>query len=86
MRLGIAEPFLTPVDLGAWPDYAYVIEYPIDLSTIKARLDNRFYRRVEALKFDLKHIALNAESFNEPRSDIVKLARIIRDLCIRIST
>ena len=44
MELSIAEPFLTPVDLDAFPWYAMVIEYPVDLSTIKARLDNRFYR------------------------------------------
>jgi bromodomain and WD repeat domain-containing protein 1/3 len=85
MTLGIAEPFLTPVDLNSYPEYAYSIEYPIDLSTIKTRLDNRFYRRLEALKFDVKHIALNAESFNRPRTDIVKKARIIRDLVIKIS-
>ena len=86
MELGIAENFITPVDLNVYPEYAYSIEYPIDLSTIKARLDNRFYRRREALIFDIKHIALNAESFNRVKSDIVKKARIIRDLCIRIST
>jgi len=85
MSLGIAEAFLTPVDLNVYPDYAYQIEYPIDLSTIKARLDSRFYRRLEALKFDIKYIATNAESFNRPKTDIVKKARIIRDLCILIA-
>ena len=44
MELGVAENFIAPVDLNAYPDYAMMIEYPIDLSTIKARLENRFYR------------------------------------------
>lgn len=44
MEHSIAEPFLTPVDLNAFPVYAMVIEYPIDLTTIKNRLENRFYR------------------------------------------
>ena len=44
MELSCAEPFLVPVDLNAFPFYAMVIEYPIDLSTIKARLENRYYR------------------------------------------
>lgn len=44
MELSVAENFIAPVDLNAYPDYAMSIEYPIDLSTIKTRLENRFYR------------------------------------------
>jgi len=50
MELSIAEPFLVPVDLNDFPIYAMIIEYPIDLSTIKQRLENRFYRRVAAIQ------------------------------------
>jgi bromodomain and WD repeat domain-containing protein 1/3 len=35
MSLAIAEPFIAPVDLNHYPSYALVVEYPIDLSTIK---------------------------------------------------
>lgn len=84
MGLAISEAFLTPVDINRYPEYAFTIEYPIDLSTIKSRLENRFYRRVDALKFDVKFIALNAERFNRPDSDIVKHARIIKDLCLEL--
>lgn len=85
MGLAFAEQFLTPVDLKKYPEYSYEIAYPIDLNTIKTRLEHRFYRRLDALKFDIKHIALNAEQFNRPLTDIVKKARIIRDLCLQIS-
>lgn len=84
MGLAISEAFLTPVDINRYPDYAFCIEYPVDLSTIKARLDNRFYRRMDALRFDVKYIATNAESFNQPNSDIVKHAKVIRDLCLEL--
>ncbi|KAF5301599.1 hypothetical protein FQR65_LT08904 [Abscondita terminalis] len=84
MVLAIAEPFLVPVDLSQYPTYAYIVEYPVDLSTIKARLENHFYRRITAAQFDVRYLATNAEKFNEPHSVIVKHARIISELCLRI--
>uniref|UniRef100_T1J4N0 Bromo domain-containing protein n=1 Tax=Strigamia maritima TaxID=126957 RepID=T1J4N0_STRMM len=83
MELSIAEPFLAPVDLNAYPAYAMVVEYPIDLSTIKARLENRFYRRITSLQFDIRYIETNAAKFNEPKSRIVKQARIVNEVCLR---
>lgn len=84
MGLAIADAFLTPVDLNAYPNYAFLIEYPIDLSTIKARFENHFYRRITSAQFDVRYLATNAEKFNEPHSIIIKSARIITDLCLRI--
>ncbi|CAG7723230.1 unnamed protein product [Allacma fusca] len=80
MDLSVAEAFLTPVDLNLYPDYAFQIEYLIDLNTIKSRLDNLFYRRSQAILTDIEHIAINAEKFNEPGSDIVRHAKIISSL------
>ncbi|XP_020710625.2 PH-interacting protein isoform X2 [Athalia rosae] len=84
MTLAIAEPFVAPVDLDIYPAYAFVVEYPIDLSTIKARFENHFYRRITSAQFDVRYLATNAEQFNEPHSQIVKQARIVTDLCLRI--
>ncbi|XP_076257590.1 bromodomain and WD repeat-containing protein [Rhynchophorus ferrugineus] len=84
MELAIAEPFLVPVDINVYPSYALVIEYPIDLSTIKARFENNFYRRLTAAQFDIRYLAINAEKFNEKHSRIVKQAKIITELCLRI--
>ena len=39
MRLTIAKPFESPVDLNLHPYYASIVEYPMDLFTIKTRLD-----------------------------------------------
>lgn len=84
MSLAIAEPFMAPVDLNIYPSYAWFVEYPIDLTTIKSRLENHFYRRITAAQFDVRYLATNAEKFNEPHSQIIKRARIITDLCLRI--
>src|SRR5699024_1777689 len=45
--------------------------------TIKARLENRFYRRPEAILFDVAAIEANALEYNEEGSEIVKRARIV---------
>lgn len=84
MGLAIADPFLAPVDLNSYPAYAYIVEYPIDLATIKSRFENHFYRRLTSAQFDVRYLATNAEKFNQSNSTIVKHARIITDLCLRI--
>lgn len=83
MELSIAEPFAVPVDLNAYPLYASVVAYPIDLTTIRTRLENRFYRRVDAIKFDIKFIEMNAKKFNEPDSKIVQKAALLTKLLTR---
>lgn len=40
----VAAPFAFPVDLQAYPTYCTVVAYITDLSTIRSRLVNRFYR------------------------------------------
>lgn len=84
MMLAIADAFLAPVDLNIYPEYAFIVEYPIDLATIKARFENHFYRRITSAQFDVRYMATNAEKFNQSNSHIVKHARIITDLCLRI--
>ncbi|CAN7989266.1 unnamed protein product [Ixodes hexagonus] len=83
MELSIAEPFAVPVDLNAYPQYASVVAYTIDLTTIRSRLENRFYRRVDAIKFDIRFIELNAKKFNEPESKIVQKAALLTKLLLR---
>ncbi|XP_023242428.1 PH-interacting protein-like isoform X2 [Centruroides sculpturatus] len=82
MELSCAESFISPVDLNKYPMYAFVVEYPMDLSTIKARLENHYYRRIQAVKFDVGFIETNAKKFNEPSSRIVQDARIVCELLL----
>ena len=56
----------------------------MDLNMIKTRVENHFYRRIDAIKHDLKYIFTNAASFNRPRSDIVRNAKIISKVACEI--
>lgn len=47
----IASAFVAPVDLQAYPMYCTVVAYPTDLSTIKQRLESRFYRLDPSLSY-----------------------------------
>uniref|UniRef100_A0A671UR38 Bromodomain and WD repeat domain containing 1 n=1 Tax=Sparus aurata TaxID=8175 RepID=A0A671UR38_SPAAU len=76
----ITAPFSGPVDLVQYPSYCTVIAYPTDLGTIRLRLMNRFYRRLSALIWDVRYIAHNARTFNEPRSKIAHSAKIITNV------
>jgi bromodomain and WD repeat domain-containing protein 1/3 len=61
MSLAIAEPFNYPVDTTIYPEYIFDVEYPVDLTMIKSRVENHFYRRIDAILFDLKFIFDNAK-------------------------
>ncbi|KAM3934677.1 bromodomain and WD repeat-containing protein 1 [Leptodactylus fuscus] len=83
LNLDIAGPFAAPVDLSVYPSYSLMIAYPTDLSTIRMRLVNRFYRRVSALIWEVRYIEHNARTFNEPGSNITKSAKKISDLLVK---
>ncbi|XP_041659062.1 bromodomain and WD repeat-containing protein 3 isoform X2 [Cheilinus undulatus] len=80
LTVEIAAPFSGPVDLIQYPTYCTVIAYPTDLATIRLRLLNRFYRRLSALIWDVRYVAHNARTFNEPSSKIAHSARIISNV------
>ncbi|RUS86356.1 hypothetical protein EGW08_005874, partial [Elysia chlorotica] len=83
MQHSVAEPFIAPVDLQQFPTYAYCVPYPIDLSTIKTRLENGFYRRITALQWDVRLISNNASLFNEAGSRIVTNANALTETLLR---
>ncbi|XP_069749711.1 bromodomain and WD repeat-containing protein 3-like isoform X4 [Narcine bancroftii] len=83
LTLEIAAPFCAPVDLHAYPLYCTVVAYPSDLSTIKKKLENRFYRTISGLLWEVRYIEHNAVTFNELGSPIVKSAKLITDLLLQ---
>ncbi|XP_060688587.1 bromodomain and WD repeat-containing protein 3 isoform X1 [Hemiscyllium ocellatum] len=83
MTLEMAAPFSAPVDLCAYPLYCTVVAYPTDLSTIKKKLENGFYRTVSALMWEVRYIEHNARTFNELDSPIVKSAKLITDTLLQ---
>uniref|UniRef100_A0A8C1J8K1 PH-interacting protein n=1 Tax=Cyprinus carpio TaxID=7962 RepID=A0A8C1J8K1_CYPCA len=81
--LDVAAPFELPVDLQAYPTYCTVVAYVTDLSTIRQRLQNRFYRRMSSLMWEVRYIEHNAQTFNEPGAFIVKTAKFVSDLMLQ---
>ncbi|XP_038655222.1 PH-interacting protein isoform X1 [Scyliorhinus canicula] len=83
ITLDIAAPFVAPVDLQAYPLYCTVVAYPTDLNTIKERVENRFFRRMSSLMWEVRYIEHNARTFNEPGSPIVKSAKLVIDVLLQ---
>uniref|UniRef100_A0A3Q3VLF8 PH-interacting protein n=1 Tax=Mola mola TaxID=94237 RepID=A0A3Q3VLF8_MOLML len=81
--LDVAAPFAFPVNLQAYPTYCTVVAYVTDLSTIRQRLVNRFYRRVSSLMWEVRYIEHNTQTFNEPGSFIVTTAKFVSDLMLQ---
>jgi len=80
-NLAFASPFLVPVDpvrMGI-PDYLSVIKNPMDLSTMKKKLDSRGYGSAEDFEADFRLMCANCRTYNGPNSSIV-------DLCGQLET
>uniref|UniRef100_A0AAX7VKN3 Bromo domain-containing protein n=1 Tax=Astatotilapia calliptera TaxID=8154 RepID=A0AAX7VKN3_ASTCA len=82
LTLDVAKAFALPVNLQDYPLYCTVVAYPTDLSSIRTRLENRFYRRISALMWEVRYIEHNARTFNEPQSPIVAAAKVVTDVLL----
>lgn len=56
--------FMEPVDLKEVPDYTDVVKHPMDLSTIKYKIDNFQYSSVEDLEMDFNLMISNCLAYN----------------------
>ncbi|XP_067125619.1 bromodomain-containing protein 3-like isoform X3 [Centruroides vittatus] len=81
-NMGYAWPFYKPVDakLLDLPDYHEVIKHPMDLETIKQKMDNREYRCPEEFASDVRLIFTNCYKYNPPDHDVVAMARKLQDV------
>lgn len=83
----ITTPFQTPVPAGedAPANYFEIIKHPIDLGTIKKKLEENQYDDFQAFYSDVDLVWKNAETYNEPGIGISVLAaesrRIFSALC-----
>ncbi|XP_051519644.1 bromodomain-containing protein 2-like isoform X2 [Myxocyprinus asiaticus] len=77
-----AWPFYKPVDASSLGlhDYHDIIKYPMDLSTIKRKVEHREYR--DALQFaaDIRLMFSNCYKYNPPDHDVVAMARKLQDV------
>lgn len=77
-----AWPFQQPVDAKTLnlPDYHRIIKQPMDLSTIKKRLENNYYYcAAEAIK-DYQTMFSNCYVYNKPGEDVVVMAQNIEKM------
>ncbi|XP_037323684.2 bromodomain and WD repeat-containing protein 3 isoform X2 [Pungitius pungitius] len=82
LTLDVAKAFSSPVNLQDYPLYCTAVSYATDLSTVRKRLENRFYRRISALMWEVRYIEHNARTFNEPQSPIVASAKVVTDVLL----
>lgn len=69
-----AWPFLRPVTEQEAPGYFQEISHPMDLSTVRCRLEARFYHNARAWQADLRLMLANALQYNRPKDIVYKLA------------
>ncbi|NXK87915.1 BRDT protein, partial [Formicarius rufipectus] len=69
-------PFHQPVDAAALnlPDYYSIIKKPMDLGTIKKRMEHNYYTKAAECIEDFKTMFLNCYMYNKPGDDIVFMA------------
>lgn len=72
-----AGPFLKPVDpiaLGI-PDYPEKIKHPMDISTIKSKLDSKVYKSPEEFNDDMTLMFENCYAYNHPESAVYGMGK-----------
>jgi len=70
-------PFRYPVNAkaeGIYPDYFKVVTRPMDLNTVKSRLENNFYPDLSSCCQDISQVWTNAKIYNTPEHTIHKWA------------
>ncbi|XP_054151109.1 bromodomain-containing protein 2-like, partial [Melozone crissalis] len=80
-----AWPFRQPVDavkLGL-PDYHKIIKQPMDMGTIKRRLENNYYWGAAECMQDFNTMFTNCYIYNKPTDDIVLMAQTLEKLFLQ---
>ncbi|XP_019419693.1 PREDICTED: transcription factor GTE12-like isoform X2 [Lupinus angustifolius] len=69
--------FSKPVDPVALniPDYFTIISHPMDLSTIKSKLEKNIYSGIEEFAADVRLTFTNAMTYNPPSNDVHLMAK-----------
>uniref|UniRef100_A0AAV2KYB1 Bromodomain-containing protein 2 n=1 Tax=Knipowitschia caucasica TaxID=637954 RepID=A0AAV2KYB1_KNICA len=77
-----AWPFYTPVDamvLGLH-DYHEVIKQPMDLGTVRKRMDERHYGNAKEFAADIRLMFSNCYKYNQPSDEVVSMARKLQEV------
>ncbi|XP_041071792.1 transcription intermediary factor 1-alpha-like isoform X2 [Carcharodon carcharias] len=75
--------FQEPVPAAVVPDYYKIIKKPMDMCTVKIKLQkqhSQHYQRVEEFVADVQLIFKNCEEFNEPDSEVAHAGRTLEQI------
>ncbi|XP_058528912.1 bromodomain-containing protein 3 isoform X2 [Ochotona princeps] len=77
-----AWPFYKPVDAEALElhDYHDIIKHPMDLSTVKRKMDSREYPDAQGFAADVRLMFSNCYKYNPPDHEVVAMARKLQDV------
>ncbi|XP_028297238.1 bromodomain testis-specific protein-like [Gouania willdenowi] len=77
-----AWPFYTPVDAVALglPDYHHIIKKPMDLGTIKEKMDQQEYANAKDFSADVRLMFSNCYKYNPPSHMVVYMARKLQEV------
>ncbi|TRY60466.1 hypothetical protein DNTS_028904 [Danionella cerebrum] len=77
-----AWPFYKPVDAEALElhDYHDIIKHPMDLSTVKKKIDSREYQDAQIFASDVRLMFSNCYKYNPPDHEVVAMARKLQDV------
>ncbi|KAF4077114.1 hypothetical protein AMELA_G00204370 [Ameiurus melas] len=77
-----AWPFYKPVDAEALGlhDYHDIIKHPMDLSTVKKKMDGREYPDAQSFASDVRLMFSNCYKYNPPDHEVVAMARKLQDM------
>ncbi|XP_029617873.1 bromodomain-containing protein 3 isoform X3 [Salmo trutta] len=77
-----AWPFYKPVDAAALElhDYHEIIKHPMDLSTVKKKMDSRDYQDAQSFATDVRLMFSNCYKYNPPDHEVVAMARKLQDV------
>ncbi|KAJ8384647.1 hypothetical protein AAFF_G00199790 [Aldrovandia affinis] len=78
-------PFQQPVDAVKLnlPDYYKIIKCPMDMGTIKRRLENSFYWNAQECIQDFNTMFTNCYIYNKPGDDIVLMAEALEKMFLQ---
>ncbi|KAK7899559.1 hypothetical protein WMY93_020412 [Mugilogobius chulae] len=77
-----AWPFYKPVDAEALElhDYHDIIKHPMDLSTVRKKMDKSEYNDPQSFATDVRLMFSNCYKYNPPDHEVVAMARKLQDV------
>jgi hypothetical protein len=75
----LSAPFLVPVDVNLYPNYLAIVRTPMDLSSIRRKIEKKQYRNNEEVFAQIRLVFENCYSYNQDDSPISIQARKLED-------